>query len=40
MRTLACQLNAEQLPSPRGNGWSPTAIREILRNPIDRGQGP
>lgn len=38
LRTLAHRLNDEQLPSPRGNSWAPTAIREILRNPIYRGE--
>ena len=38
LRTLAHQLNAEGLPSARGNGWAPTAIREMLRNPIYRGE--
>jgi len=31
-------LNAEQLASPRGTSWAPTAIREMLRNPIYRGE--
>lgn len=38
LRTLAHYLNHEQLSSPRGNGWSPTAIREILRNSVYRGE--
>lgn len=38
LRTLAFQLNREQLASPRGNSWAPTAIREILGNPIYRGE--
>jgi site-specific DNA recombinase len=38
LRTLAHYLNREKLRSPRGNGWSPTAIREILRNPIYRAE--
>jgi DNA invertase Pin-like site-specific DNA recombinase len=38
LRALAHQTNAEGLPSPRGNGWAPTAIREMLRNPIYRGE--
>jgi site-specific DNA recombinase len=38
LRTLAHHLNAEGGSSPRGKGWAPTAIREILRNPIYRGE--
>ena len=38
LKALAHQLNAEHLASPRGNGWSPTAIREMLRNSIYRGE--
>jgi DNA invertase Pin-like site-specific DNA recombinase len=38
LRNLAHQLNAERLPSPSGNGWAPTAIREMLRNRIYRGE--
>ena len=38
LRTLAHQLNAEGHRSPRGKGWAPTAIRELLRNPIYRGE--
>lgn len=38
LRTLADRLNREQLASPRGTSWAPTAIREILRNPIYRGE--
>ena len=44
LRTIAHQLNAEHIPSPRagkrGTGsWAPSAIRAILRNPRYRGQG-
>jgi site-specific DNA recombinase len=38
LRMLAYRLNGEQLASPRGTSWAPTAIREILRNPIYRGE--
>jgi hypothetical protein len=45
LRTLAHRLNAEGVASPRPRGtrgraasWSPTAIREILRNPLYRGE--
>jgi DNA invertase Pin-like site-specific DNA recombinase len=38
LRTLAHQLNAEGLASPRRKGWAPTAIRDMLRNPIYRGE--
>jgi hypothetical protein len=38
LRTLADHLNREHLASPRGKSWAPTAIREILRNPIYRGE--
>ena len=38
LRGLAHHLNADGLESPRGKGWAPTAIREILRHPIYRGE--
>jgi site-specific DNA recombinase len=38
LRTLADHLNRERMASPRGTSWAPTAIREILRNPIYRGE--
>jgi hypothetical protein len=38
LRKLAHELNAEKLAWPRGNGWAPTAIREMLSNPIYRGE--
>ena len=38
LRTLARQMNEEGAPSARGNGWAPTAIREMLSNPIYRGE--
>ena len=38
LRELAKQMNAERQPSPRGNGWAATAIREMLSNPIYRGE--
>src|SRR5262245_32146542 len=45
LRTLAHHLNAEGIAPPRPRGskgrapsWAPTAIREMLRNPIYRGE--
>ena len=38
LRALAHTLNEEGAPSARGNGWAPTAIREMLTNPIYRGE--
>ena len=45
LRALAHRLNAEGVASPRPRGtrgraasWAPTAIREMLRNPIYRGE--
>src|SRR5262245_61874950 len=45
LRTLAHRLNAEGIAPPRPRGskgtapsWAPTAIREMLRNPIYRGE--
>ena len=38
LRTLADHLNRGQHPSPRGDKWAPSAILEILRNPIYRGE--
>src|SRR5262245_3846658 len=45
LRTLAHMLNAEGIAPPRPRGskgraasWAPTAIREMLRNPIYRGE--
>jgi hypothetical protein len=45
LRTLAHRLNAEGVAPPRARrakgrvaSWSPTAIREMLRNPIYRGE--
>src|SRR4030095_6410843 len=38
LRLIAQQLNAERAPSPRGKTWAPTAIREMLRNPLYRGE--
>jgi len=35
---LAHLLNGDGYPSPRKSGWCPTAIREMLRNPIYRGE--
>ncbi len=36
--TIARQLNAEAIPSPRPRGWSQTTVRGVLRNPIYRGE--
>lgn len=38
LRVLAHQLNAEGVASPRGRGWAPSALLELLRNPIYRGE--
>ena len=38
IRNLAHDLNARGTPSPRGKGWSPSAIREMLLNPIYKGE--
>ncbi len=45
LRTLAHRMNAESIAPPRPRGkrgrapsWAPTAIREMLRNPIYRGE--
>src|SRR5207244_10955018 len=35
---IAKQLNDERVPSPRGDGWAPTAIREMLYRPLYRGE--
>jgi DNA invertase Pin-like site-specific DNA recombinase len=34
----AKRLNAEGVPGPRGQAWAPTAIREMLRRDLYRGQ--
>ena len=36
-RAVAHVLNGAGIPSPRGSGWSPAAIYELVRNPIYRG---
>ncbi len=38
LRTLAHQMNAEGQAAPRAKGWCPTAIREMISNPIYRGE--
>lgn len=35
---IAKTLNAEGVPSPRGDGWATTAIREMLRRDLYRGR--
>jgi site-specific DNA recombinase len=35
---IAKTLNAEGVPSPKGDGWSSTAIREMLRRELYRGR--
>jgi len=35
---IAKLLNEEGIPSPRGDGWAPTAIREMLYRELYRGQ--
>jgi DNA invertase Pin-like site-specific DNA recombinase len=35
---IAKTFNAEGVPSPRGRGWAPSAVREILYRPLYRGQ--
>jgi site-specific DNA recombinase len=35
---VAKLLNAERVPSPRGDGWAPTAIREMLHRELYRGE--
>jgi len=35
---IAKRLNAEGIPSPRGDGWATTAIREMLRRELYRGR--
>ena len=37
-RRIAHELNADAIPSPRGKGWSPHAIYELVRNPVYRGE--
>jgi len=36
-RSIADQLNAEGIPSPRGGKWSMTTVRSMLRNPVYTG---
>jgi hypothetical protein len=35
---IAKRLNDEEVPSPRGDGWAPTAVREMLYRPLYRGE--
>lgn len=36
--TIAHRLNDERVKSPRGRGWAPSAVREMLYRPIYRGE--
>ena len=38
IKAIAHSLNAEGIPGPRGKGWAPSALREMLRNPLYRGE--
>ncbi len=38
LRAIAHDLNAEGVQAPRGRGWAPSAVREMLRNPLYRGE--
>jgi site-specific DNA recombinase len=38
LRSIAHDLNAEGIPAPRGKGWAPSALREILRNRLYVGE--
>src|SRR3989454_2482427 len=38
MLTLAHRLNDEGVKPPRGRGWAPSAIREMLHRPLYRGE--
>ena len=38
LRAIAHDLNADGIPSPRGKGWAPSALRALLLNPIYRGE--
>jgi len=38
MLTIAHQLNAEGVKPPRGRGWAPSGIREMLHRPLYRGE--
>jgi site-specific DNA recombinase len=38
MLTLAHRLNEEGVKPPRGRGWAPSAIREMLHRPLYRGE--
>jgi len=37
-RTIAHRLNRERVPSPRAKGWSSSAVRVILTNPLYKGE--
>jgi hypothetical protein len=38
MPTIAHSLNKEQVRPPRGRGWAPSGIREMLHRPLYRGE--
>src|SRR5262249_47415618 len=38
MLTIAHRLNAEGVKPPRGRGWGPSGIREMLYRPLYRGE--
>src|SRR5262245_41033054 len=38
MLTIAHRLNAEGVKPPRGRGWAPSGIREMLHRPLYRGE--
>jgi hypothetical protein len=38
MVRIAKTLNAERVAPPRGHGWAPSAIREMLYRPLYRGE--
>jgi DNA invertase Pin-like site-specific DNA recombinase len=38
LRSIAHRLNAEGIQSPRGKGWSSSALQVMLKNPIYRGE--
>ena len=37
-RSICHALNGDGIPSPRNKGWAPSAVRELVRNPIYRGE--
>src|SRR5262245_49996549 len=38
LRAIAHRLNTAGIASPRAKGWAPSALLELLRNPIYRGE--